>query len=169
MQLCKLNYEKILTPHTHILTRRKKEREERKDINSRALDNGNVVYLALLFCLCALTLAPAASCMSGRAKYCRSREGWAYTTPVRVRTGVDSAHWTVHTTRVSLPILCDKQWDRPAPGVCSLPSDDSCFCSTASWWMLSLSSFIECWCLVRDSKSAWLMTEADFVSSLSRF
>ena len=31
MQLCKLNYEKILTPHTHILTWRKREREERKD------------------------------------------------------------------------------------------------------------------------------------------
>ena len=76
MQLCKLNYEKILTPHTHILTRRKRERRKKRlNINSRALDNGNVVYLTLLFCLCALTLAPAAACMSGPAKYCRSREG----------------------------------------------------------------------------------------------
>ena len=91
-------------------------------------------YLALLFCLCALTLAPAAACMSGRAKYCHSREGWAYTTPV------PTLHWcrlsalhSAHYARVCIPILCDKQWDRPAPGVCSL-SDDSCFCSTASWW-----------------------------------
>ena len=100
MQLCKLNYEKILTPHTHILTRRKRERRKKRlNINSRALDNGN---LALLFCLCALTLAPAAACMSGRAKYCRSREGWVYTTPVHVRTGVDSAHCTVNTTRMSV-------------------------------------------------------------------
>ena len=76
MQLCKLYYEKILTPHTHILTRRKRERRKKRlNINSRALDNVNVVYLALLFCLCALTLPPAAACMSGRAKYCRSREG----------------------------------------------------------------------------------------------
>ena len=61
--------------HTYTNTAKEREREERKDINSRALDNGNVVYLALLFCLCALTLAPAAACTSGRAKYCRSREG----------------------------------------------------------------------------------------------
>ena len=30
MQLCKLNYEKIFTPYTHILILRKREREERK-------------------------------------------------------------------------------------------------------------------------------------------
>ena len=76
MQLFKFYYEKILTPHTHILTRRKREkRKKRLNINSKALDNGNVVYLALLFCLCALTLPPATTCMSGRAKYYRSREG----------------------------------------------------------------------------------------------
>ena len=62
--------------HTYTNTaKERKGRKKRLNINSRALDKGNVVYLALLFCLCALTLAPAAACMSGRAKYCRSREG----------------------------------------------------------------------------------------------
>ena len=47
MQLCKLNYEKILTLHTHILTRRKRERRKKRlNINSRALDNDNVFYLS---------------------------------------------------------------------------------------------------------------------------
>ena len=77
MQLCKLNYEKILTPHTHILTRRKREREERKDSTLTVEHSTTAMWfnLALLFCLCALTLAPTAACMSERAKYCRNREG----------------------------------------------------------------------------------------------
>ena len=44
MQLCKLNYEKILAPYTHILTLQKRERRKKRlNINTRALDNGNVV------------------------------------------------------------------------------------------------------------------------------
>ena len=109
---------------------------------------------------------------AGRCVYERARE--ILSQPWRLSlyyTGA-CAHWrrlsalhSAHYARVC--ILCDKQWDRPALGVCSFPSDDSSFCSTSSWWMLSLSSFIECWCLVGDSKSAGPMTEANFVSFLS--
>ena len=54
----------------HTYTNTAKEREKKEKAQQRQCG-----YLALLFCHSALTLAPAAACMSGRAKYCRSREG----------------------------------------------------------------------------------------------
>ena len=52
--------------HTHILTRQKREREERKDSTLTVEHSTTAMWfnLALLFYLCALTLAPAAACMT---------------------------------------------------------------------------------------------------------
>ena len=63
--------------HTYTNMAKEREREERKDSTLTVEHSTTAMWfnLALLFCLCVLTLAPAAACMSGRAKYCRSRQG----------------------------------------------------------------------------------------------
>ena len=74
--------------------------------------------------------------------------------PCRSRDGC------VHTTYA---FVCDQQSHRPAPGVCSFPSDNSGCCSTASLWMSFLSS-----CSSGGSDSSeTARTEADLVRSFS--
>ena len=90
-------------------TAKEREKKKRLNINTRQRQCG---YLALLFCLCALTLAPAAVSMSGRVKYCRSREGWVYTTPVS--WCVCALVWlsALYTTRVSVYSLINNGFAR---------------------------------------------------------